>query len=95
MPEGRYVRIIIDGNFILSSDLHNILVMTVTGGEWSETDKRWNGGTQQIVDNKDYGGTLLFYSPFDMNFPSEECHIQGTYISGGTIAFKDHYRFSS
>ena len=94
MPEGRYVRIIIDGNFILSSDLHNILVMTVTGGEWSETDKRWNGGTQQIVDNKDYGGTLLFYSPFDMNFPSEECHIQGTYISGGTIAFKDHYRFA-
>ncbi len=94
MPEGRYVRIIIDGNFILSSDLHNILVMTVTGGEWSETDKRWNGGTQQIVDNKDYGGTLLFYSSFDMNFPSEECHIQGTYISGGTIAFKDHYRFA-
>lgn len=94
MPEGRYVRIIIDGKFDISSDLHNILVMTVKGGEWNETDKRWDGGTQETVDNKDYGGTLLFYSPNDINFPSEECHIQGTYISGGTIAFKDHYRFA-
>ena len=94
MPEGRYVRIIIDGKFDISSDLHNILVMTVKGGEWNETDKRWDGGTQETVDNKDYGGTLLFYSPNDINFPSEECHIQGTYISGGTIGFKDHYRFA-
>ena len=94
MPEGRYVRIIIDGKFDISSDLHNILVMTVKGGEWNETDQRWDGGTQETVDNKDYGGTLLFYSPSDINFPSEECHIQGTYISGGTIAFKDHYRFA-
>lgn len=94
MPEGRYVRIIIDGKFDISSDLHNILVMTVKDGDWNPTTQQWEGGTQETVENKDYGGNLLFYSPSDINFPSEECHIQGTYISGGTIAFKDHYRFA-
>ena len=94
MPEGRYVRIIIDGRFNISSDLHNILVMTVKGGSWNETAQQWEGGTQETVENKDYGGNVLFYSPYDIEFPSEECHIQGTYISGGTIGFKDHYRFA-
>ena len=29
MPEGRYVRIFVDGNISISSDLHNILILTV------------------------------------------------------------------
>lgn len=94
MPEGRYVRIFIDGRFDISSDLHNILVMTVKGGEWNPTTKQWEGGTQEVVENKDYGGNLLFYTPYGIDFPSEKCLIQGTYISGGTIGFKDHYRFA-
>lgn len=94
MPEGRYVRFFIDGRFVISSDLHNIVVMTVKDGEWSETNQQWNGGTQKTVENKDYGGNLLFYSPNNIAFPAEECHIQGTYISGGTISFEQHYKFA-
>ena len=94
MPEGRYVRIFIDGNFTITSTLHNILVMTVKGGEWSETNQQWVGGTQETVENKDYGGNLLFYSPNNIAFPAEDCHIQGTYISGGTISFEQHYKFA-
>lgn len=94
MPEGRYVRIFIDGRFDISMDLHNILIVNVTGGTWNETAQRWDGGTHQAVENKDYGGNLLFYSPYDIVFPSEKCTMQGTYISGGTIKFLDHYRFA-
>ena len=94
MPEGRYVRIFVDGQFVISSDLHNILVMTVKGGEWNPTTQQWEGGTQETVENKDYGGNILFYTPNNIEFPSEKCHIQGTYISGGSILFKDHYRFA-
>lgn len=94
MPEGRYVRIFIDGQFVISSDLHNILVMTVKDGDWNPTTQQWEGGTQETVENKDYGGNLLFYSPNNIAFPAEECHIQGTYISGGTISFEQHYKFA-
>ena len=94
MPEGRFVRIFIDGQFDISMDLHNILVMTITGGSWNESAQRWEGGTQQVVENKDYAGNVLFYSPNDIIFPSEKCTMQGTYISGGTIKFLDHYRFA-
>lgn len=94
MPEGRYVRFFIDGNFTITSTLHNILVMTVKGGEWNSTTRQWEGGTQETVENKDYGGNLLFYSPNAIAFPAEDCHIQGTYISGDTISFQQHYKFA-
>ena len=94
MPEGRYVRFFIDGNFTITSTLHNILVMTVKGGSWNETAQQWEGGTQETVENKDYGGNLLFYSPNAIAFPAENCHIQGTYISGDTISFQQHYKFA-
>jgi len=46
------------------------------------------------VANKDYAGDLLFYTPNSIMFPAEECNIQGSFISGGMISFKQHYKFA-
>ena len=94
MSANRYVRFFIDDTLKFSSDLHNVIILLVKGGTWNTETKQWEGGTVEMVKNADYAGNLLFYSPNDINFPSERCLIQGTYISGGKISFKDHYRFA-
>lgn len=77
-PRGRMVRIFVHGRIEIASTLHNVLVR----------------GSNGIVDNADYAGNLLFYSPNSIKFPSQRCLFQGTYISGGEISFEDHYRFA-
>jgi hypothetical protein len=74
--------------------LHNIVILNVTEGSWNETTQQWEGGTLDTTLNKNYGGNLLFYTPNDIAFPAENCTIQGTYISGGTISFQQHYNFA-
>ena len=66
----------------------------MTEGSWNETTQQWEGGTLDTTLNKNYGGNLLFYTPNDIAFPAENCTIQGTYISGGTISFQQHYNFA-
>lgn len=78
-PNGRMVRIFIKGTMEITSTLHNILV---------------KGAGGVIVENSAYAGNLLFYTPNAIEFPSGNCLFQGTYISGGLIWFKDHYRFA-
>ena len=94
MSGNRYVRIFIDGNLTVRSTLHNIVILNVTDGSWNETTEQWEGGTLDTTLNKNYGGNLLFYTPNDIAFPAENCTIQGTYISGGTISFQQHYNFA-
>ncbi|PWJ71834.1 MULTISPECIES: cadherin repeat domain-containing protein [unclassified Fibrobacter] len=92
MPAGgRLTRIFLDGKFDINSTQHNIGVMYAT------KDATWNGSTwskAERVENKDYAGNLLFYTPEDISFPTEECNIQGTFISQGEIFFKQHYKFA-
>lgn len=78
-PYNRNVRIFVKGSIIVASTLHNVVVM----------DKK-----NQVVSNADYAGNLLFYTPNDISFPAEKCLFQGTYISGGTISFRQHYKFA-
>ena len=94
MSGNRYVRIFVDGNLTVTSTLHNIVILNVTEGSWNETTQQWEGGTLDTTLNKNYGGNLLFYTPNDIAFPAENCTIQGTYISGGTISFQQHYNFA-
>ena len=77
-PYNRYVRIFIEGSMIIDGTEHNILMLDQSG----------------IVTNANYAGNLLIYSQGTIDFPSQECIYQGTYISGGNIGFKDHYRFA-
>ena len=94
MPATRYVRFFIDGNFTITSTLHNIIIQNVVGASWNESTQQWEGGDYETVLNKNYGGNLLFYSPNAIAFPAENCTIQGTYISGDTISFQQHYKFA-
>lgn len=77
-PYNRYVRIFIEDSMVIDGTEHNILMLDQSG----------------IVTNANYAGNLLIYSQGNINFPSQECIYQGTYISGGNIGFKDHYRFA-
>ncbi len=77
-PYNQYVRIFIRGSLLIQSAMHNIVVLDQKGA----------------VTNANYAGNLLFYSPNNIDFPSQPCTYQGTYISGGTIKFMQHYRFS-
>ena len=77
-PGGRYVRIFIKGFLNIQGGKHNIVVRDQSG----------------TVSNANYAGNLLIYSPNDIDFPAQECIYQGTYISGGTIHFWQHYRFA-
>ena len=78
-PYNRYVRIFIKGSLIIDGTKHNIVILQQGG---------------QTVSNAEYAGNLLIYSQGSIDFPSQECIYQGTYISGGNIGFKDHYRFA-
>lgn len=80
IPTGRVARFFVDGSIIVEGSLHNIVTFS----------PEFNNQ----VENKDYAGNLLFYSPKSIAFPAQECTIQGTYISGGKISFMQHYRFA-
>ena len=77
-PNNRYVRIFIKGSMIVQGGKHNLVILDKNGP----------------VTNANYGGNLLIYSPNDIDFPAQECIYQGTFISGGTIHFWQHYRFA-
>ena len=79
MPKGgRATRVFVDGQIKIDGTHHDIGVM-YDGVE---------------VENKEYAGSLLFYTPNSISFPAQECNIQGTFISGGTIEFQQHYKFA-
>lgn len=78
-PYNRYVRIFITGALKIDGTTHNIVILQQGG---------------KTVTNAEYAGNLLIYSQESIDFPSHECIYQGTYISGGNISFKDHYRFA-
>ena len=77
-PYNRYVRIFVKGSMTVQGGKHNLVILDQKG----------------IVSNANYAGNLLIYSPNDIDFPAQECIYQGTYISGGTIHFWQHYRFA-
>ena len=77
-PHNRYVRIFIEDSLKIMSGVHNIVMLDQNG----------------TVSNANYAGNLLFYSPKNIEFPAQECIYQGTYISGGSIHFWQHYRFA-
>jgi len=78
-PYNRYVRIFIKGSLLIMGAMHNI-VMLEQGGK--------------TVSNSNYAGNLLIYTSNAISFPAQECVYQGTYISGGTIQFMQHYHFA-
>ena len=77
-PYNRYVRIFINKALKTEASPHNIVMMDNNG----------------IVSNANYAGNLLIYSRESISFPACECIYQGTYISGGTIGFMQHYHFA-
>lgn len=77
-PYNRYVRIFINKALKTEASEHNIVMMDQNG----------------VVSNANYAGNLLIYSKESIDFPACECVYQGTYISGGSISFMQHYRFA-
>ena len=77
-PYNRYVRIFINKALKTEASEHNIVMMDQSG----------------VVSNANYAGNLLIYSKESIDFPACECVYQGTYISGGSISFMQHYRFA-
>ena len=62
--------------------------------EWNASDSTWSTANLTEVGNADYQGNLLFYTPNDLSLGAGQKHIQGTFISGGTINFAQHTDFA-
>lgn len=79
-PYSRSVRIFIQDTLEFSSSRPHYLLLKDAKGE--------------AVSNAEYAGNLLFYTPKGIEIPSNNSLLQGTYISGKEIYFKDHCRFA-
>ena len=91
-PTGRLTRVFIDGHLNISKQLHHIGV--IQAKDMSSWDGSSWGSEDTKVANSDYAGNLLIYTPYGIEFPASECNIQGTYISGDSIGFWQHYKFA-
>ncbi|MCQ2060692.1 MAG: cadherin domain-containing protein [Fibrobacter sp.] len=93
-PEGRLTKIYVQGSISGFGDAGNpeIAVVYATGGSWNGS--RWINFSDVALDNADYAGNLLFYTPNAIKMGAAQKTMQGTYISGGQISFQQHTHFA-
>ncbi len=92
-PGGRLTRVFLDQGFTGLSSKTNIAVQYAEYDDDGNVKKESNGDTTYVRQaNEDYNGTVLFYTPKDITFPSfdDNAKIQGSFISAGTITIADH-----
>ena len=81
-PGGRLTRVFLEEGIVLNSKA-NIHV------SYEKEDEK---GVYEKQSNKDYNGTLLFYTDKNIDFPSMDSasSIQGTFITSATVNIADH-----
>ena len=81
-PGGRLTRVFLEEGIVLNS-MANIYV------SYEKEDEK---GVYEKQPNKDYNGTLLFYTDENIDFPSMDSSssIQGTFITSATVNIADH-----
>lgn len=92
-PGGRLTRVFLKNGITGFSSFSNIAVQYAEYDDEGNVKKESNGDTTYVRQaNTDYNGTLLFYTPQNISFPSFAggSTIQGSFISSGTINIADH-----
>ncbi len=79
-----------------TADTDILVVEAKSESAWNAEDSTWSVSDANItvVENSNYAGNLLFYSPNDIKIGAGQKQMQGTYISGGTISFEQHTNFA-
>ena len=94
-PTGRLTKIYLrDGISGLGAGaLGGISVVYAKGGNWNGTE--WDDPeTFAPLENSEYAGNLLIYTINSISFSAAWKRVQGTFISGGHIEFKQHTTFA-
>lgn len=92
-PGGRLTRVFLKNGITNFSSFSNIAVQYAEYDDDDNLKKESNGDTTYVRQaNADYNGTVLFYTPQNISFPSFAggSTIQGSFISSGTINIADH-----
>ncbi len=92
-PGGRLTRVFLKNGITGFSSFSNIAVQYAEYDDDGNVKKESNGDITYVRQaNADYNGTLLFYTPKDIVFPSFAggSSIQGSFISAGKITIADH-----
>ena len=93
MPlNGRLTRIFSRDGFSFGGHPKIRVVYMSADAVYDYSQGKWVSGTGTNIENKEYGGNLLFYTQEDIAFPAinKEDSIQGTFISLKTISIQQH-----
>lgn len=96
-PAGRLTKVFVEGSISgLGSTGGTDITVAVAESldDWNAQDSTWNTANITSVENANYQGNLLFYTPNDINMGAGQKHVQGTFISGGTIQVAQHTDFA-
>ncbi len=96
-PSGRLTKVFVEGSISgLGSTGGTDITVAVAESldDWNATDSTWNTAKIASVENANYQGNLLFYTPNALNMGAGQKHIQGTFISGGSIQIAQHTDFA-
>lgn len=96
-PAGRLTKVFVEGSILdLGSTGGTDITVAVAESidDWNAQDSTWNTAKITPVENADYQGNLLFYTPNDLHMKAGQKHIQGTFISGGSIQIAQHTDFA-
>lgn len=91
-PEGRLTKIFVEGAITMGSSDMEIVVVPAKNGTWDGS--KWVGFDDVPLENGSYAGNLLFYTPQNLEFPTSNKTIQGTFISTGNIKLGHHTHFA-
>ena len=96
-PAGRLTKVFVEGSISgLGSTGGTDITVAVAESldDWNAQDSTWNTAKITPVENANYQGNLLFYTPNSLSMGAGEKHVQGTFISGGSIQIAQHTDFA-
>lgn len=91
---GRLTRIFLDGGIEITNHSNIRVIQAANDNEWDDENKVWKTSDTCVVDNKDYAGNLLIYTPEAIHWTAGSKHLQGTFISAKTINIAQEARFA-
>ncbi len=96
-PAGRLTKVFVEGSISgLGSTGGTDITVAVAESldDWNAQDSTWNTAKITAVENASYQGNLLFYTPNSLSMGAGQKHVQGTFISGGSIQIAQHTDFA-
>ena len=96
-PAGRLTKVFVEGSIsglgtTGGTDITVAVAESLDG--WNAQDSSWDTSKIASVENANYQGNLLFYTPNNLDMGAGQKHIQGTFISGGKIRIAQHTDFA-